>query len=392
MTMEWRTAEYVFPGHPDKLCDAIADAVVQEVGRREPRGLCGVEVAVHRDHVYVTGQVAGAGVGEIDVDGMVRDVYRSAGYDETWRPSAEDLVVEVNLCCRDFEDGEDFFRGVADDQTISTGYAVDLPGTNFLPPEHWLAWELSRRVSALAVDCPELSLGPDGKLIVLTGREDDEAWLERLSVSVQQDDAGDHIVLQRSVHEVLEKALDDFVAAIPGFRRTLPSEVCVNGAGNFVTGGPEGDNGLSGKKLVVDAYGPRVPSGGGAWSGKDFYKADRAGGIFSRRIARAVVLAGAASECPVTLGFFPGDERARVFSIRDQNGRVLDAERWDGLFDLSLERSGDRYTGACDLVDIARFGHFTSADRPWEVLGFDDRPTGSTGACGLALVGSGSGA
>ena len=79
MTVEWRTAEYVFPGHPDKLCDAIADAVVQEVGRREPRGLCGVEVAVHRDHVYVTGQVAGAGVGEIDVDGLVRDVYRTAG-------------------------------------------------------------------------------------------------------------------------------------------------------------------------------------------------------------------------------------------------------------------------------------------------------------------------
>ena len=106
-------------------------------------------------------------------------------------------------------------------------------------------------------------------------------------------------------------------------------------------------------------------------SGKDFYKADRAGAISARRLAKAIVLAGAASECTVTLGFFPGDERARVFSIRDQDGRLLDAERWGGLFDLSLEGSGDRYTGACDLVEVARLGHFTDESRPWEGLGFD---------------------
>ncbi|HCK54469.1 MAG TPA: hypothetical protein DIC23_14720 [Planctomycetaceae bacterium] len=73
----------------------------------------------------------------------------------------------------------------------------------------------------------------------------------------------------------------------------------------------------------------------------------------------------------VTLGFLPGDEQARVFSIRDQDGRLVDAQRWGGLFDLSLDGSGDRYTGACDLVEVARLGHFTDPSRPWEELGFD---------------------
>jgi S-adenosylmethionine synthetase len=89
----------------------------------------------------------------------------------------------------------------------------------------------------------------------------------------------------------------------------------VNGAGNFEVGGPEGDNGLSGKKLVVDAYGPRVPIGGGALSGKDFFKADRAGAVLARRLAKAVVMSGAAPECSATLAITPGDRDFRIVSL-----------------------------------------------------------------------------
>ena len=388
MTVSFRTAEYVFPGHPDKLCDAIADSLVQEVGRREQRGLCGVEVAVHRDHVYVTGQVAAEGAGEIDVEGIVRGVYSSAGYDETWAPSRDDLVVETNLCHRPLETGEEDFRGMADDQTISTGYAVDLPGTNYLPPEHWLAWTLARRLVLLRLDFPELDLGPDGKLIVILGEDNDGLWLDRLSLSVQQSIRGDDILLQRVVVDEVEKELELCAERIPGFQTRFPRMVNVNGAGNFAIGGPEGDNGLSGKKLVVDAYGPRVPIGGGAWSGKDFSKADRAGAVIARRIARAVVLSGTAAEGVVTLAFFPGDVRARVLSIVDQDGWQLDVERWGELFDLTLAGSGDRYTNVVDLVDVARFGHFTSADRPWEVLGFDSRPAEPAEVRVVELVGA----
>ena len=139
----------------------------------------------------------------------------------------------------------------------------------------------------------------------------------------------------------------------------------VNGAGNFAVGGPEGDNGLSGKKLVVDGYGPRVPIGGGALSGKDFFKADRAGAILARRIAKTVVLSGAARECVATLVIFPGDTEFRLVSLSDR-GREIDVSRWARLFDLSIRSVGESFALTPGLADLARHGHFTSEDRAWE--------------------------
>ena len=163
-------------------------------------------------------------------------------------------------------------------------------------------------------------------------------------------------------------------AAIPGFKPTVPERFHVNGAGNFEVGGPEGDNGLSGKKLVVDAYGPRVPLGGGALSGKDFFKADRAGAVLARRLAKAVVATGAAAECTATLAIFPGDAAFQIVSLRDGSGAALDPGwtpgRWAPLIDLSLAAAGEQYALTAHLPDIARHGHFTSAELRWEKVVF----------------------
>ena len=158
--------------------------------------------------------------------------------------------------------------------------------------------------------------------------------------------------------------------AIPGFKPTVPERFHVNGAGNFEVGGPEGDNGLSGKKLVVDAYGPRVPIGGGALSGKDFFKADRAGAILARRLAKAVVATGAAAECTATLAIFPGDAAFQIVSLRDRAGATLDPRRWAPLIDLSLAAAGEQYALSANLPDIARHGHFTSSELRWEKVVF----------------------
>jgi S-adenosylmethionine synthetase len=144
----------------------------------------------------------------------------------------------------------------------------------------------------------------------------------------------------------------------------------VIGAGNFEVGGPEGDNGLSGKKLVVDAYGPRVPIGGGALSGKDFFKADRAGAVLARKLAKAVVGTGIAAECAATIAIFPGDEAFRIVSLRDGNGMTLNSRRWARLMDLSLASAGESYALTPTLPAPARYGHFTSPDRPWEAIRF----------------------
>jgi S-adenosylmethionine synthetase len=277
------------------------------------------------------------------------------------------------------DDGESEFRAVSDDQSIITGYAIDLPGTNFLPPEHWLAYRLSTALERVRLRQPELLLGPDGKVTVIYEQDSERSRVVGFSTSLQQKVNGPAIELHRAVLSILRDELAVAATAIPGFDPTVPDEVHVNGAGNFEVGGPEGDNGLSGKKLVVDAYGPRVPIGGGALSGKDFYKADRAGAILARRLAKQAVTAGAMHECTATVAFFPGARRARLVSLRNDSGEYLDCTRWSAISDRSLETIGDAYTGLHDLIDVARYGHFTRPELVWEQLALT-----YSGAKGLA--------
>ena len=372
MTARLYVAEHVFPGHPDKLCDTIADRLVEEAGRREKRALVGVEVAVHRDTVFVTGRIACLDAEKIDVSAIVRGVYTDAGYGRDWPPVPAKLKVRTDLALEPLAEGEAEFRAFADDQSIVTGYAIDVPGTNYLPPEHWLAWKFSRALQALRETSAELQLGPDGKVMVgLEQQEGGPSRLESLSVSLQQSAEADQIALHRAVREAVERTLQRAAVEVLGLEASVPEQVRINGAGEFAVGGPRGDNGLSGKKLVVDAYGPRVPIGGGALCGKDLYKADRAGAIMARRMAKAVVVTGVTSECTATLSFQPGTEAARVVSLQAEEGREIDIARWSQLIDLRLAGVGDRYTGTGDFIRIAKNGHFLDPTQPWERVAFD---------------------
>jgi S-adenosylmethionine synthetase len=361
------TAEYVFPGHPDKLCDAIADALVAEALRRESRALVGVEVAAYRNRVFITGRIACDGADEIGIDSLVRDVYRSAGYSAGWGPASDELIIETQLCLGPLEEGEAEVRELSDDQAICVGYAIDIPETNYLPVEHWLACELARRLHSFRADRPDLELGPDGKVLVVV-RQDGRAWsLREFSCSLQQQARADEIALRRAVRGSLEEELARLAHTLPGLSTQLPDSILVNAAGPFELGGPEGDNGLSGKKLVADAYGPRVPIGGGAWSGKDFFKADRAGGLHSRRLAKLAVKLGLASEVRVTLGYLPGDRAARVYSIRSDNDELATSRALADIMDLRLVRSGEAFSVPDLLPEIARWGHFTDPSFSWEM-------------------------
>jgi S-adenosylmethionine synthetase len=365
--MPSHAAEFVFPGHPDKLCDAIADALVGEALARELRALVGVEVAVHCNRVFVTGRIACKDAQGIDVPGIARAVYRTAGYGHGWSPAPEDLVVDNALCLGPLEEGEDSFRELSDDQAICIGYANDIPQTNHLPVEHWLVARLSRRLHALKGEHPDLALGPDGKVVIVVN-EDAHGWrLDGFSCSLQQRQAADDVALHRAVRLAIEDEMRKASAALPGLSSSVPEQLTVNGAGAFEIGGPEGDNGLSGKKLVMDAYGPRVPIGGGAWSGKDFFKADRAGGLHARRFAKLVVKLGLASEATVKLLWLPGDREARLLETVTPAGQFASGDRIAQLVDLSLVASG-LHSASIDLVPLARWGHFSDAQSPWERL------------------------
>ncbi len=359
-------AEFVLPGHPDKLCDAIADGLVAAATAREARALVGIEVAVPRARGFVSGRSGGNGAQEIDVESVVRNVYRSAGYGDGWDPHPEALRIETDLCVGPLEDGEADFRVLSDDQTICVGYAVDRPETQYLPVEQWLVGKLARRFHRLRTERADLALGPDGKVLV-TVSDTDGAWVVRgFTCSLQQRTSGDSIALHRAVRVALEEELEHLSQIYSQLSAQTPERLSVNGAGAFEVGGPEGDNGLSGKKLVMDAYGPGIPIGGGAWSGKDFHKADRAGGLSARRLAKLLVLTGQAKEATVTVSYSPGDREATLLNV---SGATLAAAKCCLEFlEPDLAANGDRWRAAESLIEVARWGHFQDATLPWEVF------------------------
>lgn len=366
-----RVAEWVFPGHPDKLSDAVADSIVERAAFLERESLVGVEVAVNRANVTVTGRVASRGFDQIGASKLVREVYKEVGYGSAWNPAPEDLHVAVDLCLGNLLDGEGEFRKVSDDQTISIGYANAIEATNHLPLEHYLVRNIAKRIYEASKREESLFLGPDGKVIVYVAEEERNGLtqyaLAAVSASLQQANPAALIELNRFVRSCVKAECETLSASFPQFSGVVPEAIVVNGAGNFAVGGPEGDNGLSGKKLVCDAYGPRVPIGGGAWSGKDFFKADRAGGLFARKIAKALVFIGMAKEATVTLSFFPGDEEARALSVVNEKGESLDCRKILSSMDLTLAYSGTHFA-VSNLKNLARWGHFFNPGLPWETF------------------------
>jgi S-adenosylmethionine synthetase len=362
-------AEFVLPGHPDKLCDAVADTIVGYFQESDPFAQCGIEVACVFDQLVVTGRAATPSAEAREAfrlgrDDMVRNVYASAGYGRDaagheWIPLPAELKIQWMLCCGPFAQEERELRYLSDDQAICVGYALRSPQTGYLPPAHWLARRIGQELARLRRDVGEGQIGPDGKVIVngvRTGRGG-AFRPELVSVSVNHQSRSDWFLLWRVVEEAVECACAGM--ALP--------DIDMNGAGMFVAGGPNGDNGLSGKKLVVDAYGPGVPIGGGAWSGKDFFKVDRLGGMAARRLALESLHASDADEALVTLTYLPGGDRpARVDLLLDglpSDHVVVPAEF--GVLESTVLH-GLLQVDPGMLVELARWGH-QRAGMPWEL-------------------------
>jgi S-adenosylmethionine synthetase len=355
-----RTAEWILPGHPDKLADAIADGIVQAAWKKDPRALVAVEVALFRKSVFIDGRIAGDGTNRIDLRSIAERVYKSAGY-TNWSWSKDDkLNVITDLIRGKFATGESEIRPMADDQSIVTGYACSTPGTGYLPVEHALARHLAKALytfsKANASNC-----GPDGKVIVFLAEDPDaRSWrLDSLSVSLHHRLEWGGVDAYRATRNALLIALADFALAVPGFHFDDSVKFNFNGAGCFEVGGPMGDNGLSGKKLVVDFYGPRIPIGGGAMSGKDFWKVDRAGPLIARELALKAVQVHGCREAIVTLGICPGDTEFRCVRVETENRMHLDPRQLSVGVDLRLASRANWLAGR-ELVEVARWGHWMS--------------------------------
>jgi len=366
--------EVVSPGHPDKLADAVADAIVTAVYKKDSSALVGVEVGVSLDRVFVTGRIATTEklLKSLDLNAVVRKVFQEAGYGHChsgtlWLPDPDGIVVDTTgLILDEIQEDERQIRHLSDDQSITVGYAVNSPETNYIPRGQWLAWQVMREIRLLTTERPD-RFGPDAKILTQITSGGDNWTFDRLVVSMQHAAVIDWSEIGRVVYRALNSLKNRFgETGVACDVDPDAIDLIINGHGDFSTGGPLGDNGLSGKKLVMDAYGPMVPIGGGAYSGKDPHKVDRAGAVLARAMALHSVINEAGPWETVQLTWAPGKPHYVAL-----NSHVLtDFNRQ--LFPQTIQQCVNRYFRKPMREPFAEFavkGWFTGALKaPWEIL------------------------
>ena len=343
MTSIPHVAEDVLAGHPDRIADAVAERVVDHAVAIDEDALVGVEVAVFRRTVVITGRIA-AGRPEQTLglfrESIVREAFRAAGYHGRWavletgfrgpppqnESDPDDDTSPVVFCQLDLgplADDERAIRRFSDDQNILVGHASGSELTGWLPAAQFAVRRLRERLQALRHANPEV-LGPDGKILVRFIETGGVYRWDFCNVALQHAEGVGFEALHRLVLPALEAETKTLERALPGLGTSWsPDCLRLNGAGDFSCGGPHGDNGLSGKKLVVDHYGPGVPIGGGALCGKDPHKVDRVGALRARQLAVRLVRDAGAKSATVRLGYLPGLEAPSFLEAE------VDGEWWD---------------------------------------------------------------
>jgi S-adenosylmethionine synthetase len=375
------TSESVTEGHPDKLCDAIADALLDDVLANDPDARCAIEVATTTGLVLVLGEVTTKHW--IDVQEVVRRTVRQVGYTDSrlgfdWetcgtltaiKEQSPDIARGVDHALESREGREPDELG-AGDQGMMFGYASD-ESDELMPMPILLAHRVARRLAEVRRDGTVPYLRPDGKSQVTIEYDPDGTPLRvhTVLVSTQHDPDIDMDELAAQVREHVVEA------AIPAALLDHETRHLVNPTGRFVIGGPMGDSGLSGRKIIVDTYGGMARHGGGSFSGKDPTKVDRSGAYMARYVAKHVVGAGLARRCEIGLAYAIGVARPLAVYVNtfgtgqapDQAlaglvGRTFDLRPGAIISDLDLRRPIYRQTAA--------YGHFgrDDLDLPWERL------------------------
>jgi S-adenosylmethionine synthetase len=373
------TSESVTEGHPDKLCDAIADAVLDDVLSRDPTSRSAVEVAATTGLVFVIGEMTTQTY--CDVQTVVRDTVRQVGYDDArlgfdWetcgaitaiKEQSPDIALGVDHAL-EAKQGIDPDELGAGDQGMMFGYASD-ETPELMPMPIQLAHQVARRLAEVRRARTLAFLRPDGKSQVTVEYDADgrPRRVHTVLVSTQHDPDVSQDDLEEGVREVVIRG------AIPAELLDAQTRYLVNPTGRFVIGGPMGDSGLSGRKIIVDTYGGMARHGGGSFSGKDPTKVDRSGAYMARYVAKNVVAAGLARRCELQLAYAIGVAHPLAINLQTFGTGVL---RDSALADL-VERTFDLRPGAIIAnLDLRRpiyrptaaYGHFgrSDLDLPWE--------------------------
>ena len=379
------TSESVTEGHPDKMCDQISDAILDALVEQDPMSRVACETATTTGMVLVMGEITTNAY--IDIQKIVRDTIKEIGYTrgkygfdaETCGvitaidEQSTDIAMGVDkaLEAKEHTMSEEEIDAIgAGDQGMMFGYASD-ETPEYMPYPIALAHKLSRKLTEVRKNGTLPYLRPDGKTQVTVEYDENgvPARLDAVVLSTQHDPE----VTQDQIHKDIKKYVFD--AIIPEGMVDEKTKFFINPTGRFVIGGPHGDSGLTGRKIIVDTYGGMARHGGGAFSGKDCTKVDRSAAYAARYVAKNIVAAGLAKKCEIQLSYAIGVAHPTSIMVDTFGTGVLEDDK---LVEIIRENFDLRPAGIIQMLDLRRpiykqtaaYGHFgrTDIDLPWEKL------------------------
>ena len=378
------TSESVTEGHPDKLCDQISDAILDAIFEKDPYGRVAAETTTTTGYAMVMGEISTSCY--VDIPKIVRQVILDVGYDRSEYgfdgntcavlsaidEQSGDIAMGVDKALEQKEDdmNEDELDSIgAGDQGLQFGYATN-ETEEYMPYAINMAHKLAQQLTKVRKDGTLKYLRPDGKTQVTV--EYDEAGKPKRIDAVVCSTQHDPDVTQEQIHEDIKKYVFD--AIIPADMVDADTKYFINPTGRFVIGGPHGDSGLTGRKIIVDTYGGTGRHGGGAFSGKDCTKVDRSAAYAARYVAKNIV-AGLADKCEIQLSYAIGVAHPTSVSVNTFGTGKLSETK---LVEIVRENFDLRPAGIIKMLDLRRpiykqtaaYGHFgrTDVDLPWEHL------------------------
>ncbi len=375
------TSESVTEGHPDKVCDQISDAILDAILAEDPNAHVACETATKTGFVIVFGEISTTCT--VDIEGIVRDVVKSIGYDcsevcfdgntcavlVSIEEQSPDIAMGVNeaLEVKEGEEASDDAMTGAGDQGMMFGFACD-ETDELMPMPISLAHRLAERLADIRKDGTLRYLRPDGKTQVTVEYDDDRVVrVDTVVISTQHDP---DVALEQIRKDMIEHVIKPI---IPVELIDDDTKFFVNPTGRFVIGGPKGDSGLTGRKIIVDTYGGYASHGGGSFSGKDPTKVDRSGAYMARYIAKNIVAAGLARRCEIELAYAIGVAEPISVYVNTYGTATLKDEDIAKLIKANFDMRPAAIIKQLDLLkpiyrSLAAYGHFgrTGLGVKWE--------------------------
>lgn len=377
------TSESVTEGHPDKICDQISDAVLDALYAQDPYSRVACETLTNTGFVMVMGEITTKA--NVDIPQIVRDTVVEIGYDSSEKgfdgntcavmvaldKQSADIAMGVDkaLEAKEGVDKEDDDLG-AGDQGMMFGYATN-ETEEYMPYSAALAQKLSKQLTKVRKDGTLSYLRPDGKTQVTVEYDENNKPIRLDAIVVSSQHAPD--VTQEQIHEDIKKYVID--AIVDQAMVDADTKIFINPTGRFVIGGPNGDSGLTGRKIIVDTYGGAARHGGGAFSGKDCTKVDRSAAYAARYVAKNLVAAGIADRCEIQLSYAIGVAHPTSICVDTFGTGKLSDEK---IVEIIRENFDLRPNGIIKMLDLRRpiykqtaaYGHFgrTDLNLPWEKL------------------------